>query len=126
VAIAPVTTIAAQATTPTTATRRNQRGATGAPSPAAQLQASKTTTTESATTTRASRKCDMTASGWRSRITVIPPSGIWATVPRNAVSATQTTQRGSPATRRDACQVASEARIPQTAITRLPNSIIGW
>ena len=125
-AIAPVTTIAAQATTPTSATRRSQRGATGAPRPRAALHASNATTTESATTTSASRKCDMTASGWRSRITVIPPSGICATVPRNAASATLTTHRGSPATRREACQVASDARIPPTAMTRFPNSTIGW
>ena len=63
VAIAPVTTIAAQATTPTSATSRSQRGATGAPRPRAWLHASSATTTESATTTSASRKWDITASG---------------------------------------------------------------
>ena len=36
------------------------------------------------------------------------------------------THRGSPATRRDACQVARDATIPQTAITRFPNSTIAW
>ena len=126
VAIAPVTTITAQPTTPTTATSRSQRGATGAPSPRAWPHASSATTTASATTTSASRKCVITASGWRSRITVRPPSGICATVPRNAASAVRRTHGVSPATRRAASQVDERGEDPAEATTRLPNSTIAW
>ena len=126
VATAPVTTISAQPTTPTMATSRSQRGATGAPRPRACPHASPATTTASATTTSASRKWDITASGCRSRITVRPPSGIWAIVPRKAASAVRRTQRGSPSTRRDASHVTSAARIPTTATTRFPNSTMAW
>ena len=96
VATAPVTTITAQAATPPSATMRSHAGAGDAASPRWWLQASNATMTASATTTSASRKCDITASGCRSSSTVIPPSGAWATVPRNAASARIRARRDRP------------------------------
>ncbi len=77
-------------------------------------------------TTSASRKCDITASGWRSSSTVTPPSGIWATVPRNATSAVVRTQRGSPSTLREASQHTSAITMPTSATIRFPNSMNAW
>ena len=107
VATVPVTTSAAQAATPDGGDGA-QPGRPGRPGErrCAWLHASSATTTAPATTTSASRKCDITATGWRSSSTVTPPSGICATVP----SARRRARRcapsaASPATRRAASHV---------------------
>ena len=68
----------------------------------------------------------MTASGWRSRITVTPPSGICASPPRNTPSAASLANLGSPRVLRDASHVTSANRIPTAATTRFPNSTNAW
>ncbi len=76
-----MTTSAAQAGSPTQVTkRRSQLGPAGGARPLSWLHASSATTTMSASTASASRKCVITASGCRSSAIVMAPIGICATV----------------------------------------------
>ena len=108
----PVTTITAQATSPTTPTQAQPaRRRQGHPDRSRAPRFERDDDRERDDDEREQEvRHDERAGGGRGS-TVIAPSGLCATVPRNTASASQTTQRGSPATRRDACQVASVARI---------------
>ena len=59
-------------------------------------------------------------------MTVIPPRGIWATVPSHTASATLRTQPGRADTLRALSQTTSVSTIDPNAITRLPNSMNAW
>ena len=79
-----------------------------------------------ATTAIASRKCDITSSGLRSKATVIAPSGTCATVPAAAAAAPHATARCSPGRRNAITAVITAATMAMPEITRFENSITEW
>ena len=79
-----------------------------------------------ATTAIASRKCDITSSGLRSKATVIAPSGTCATVPAAAAAAPHATARCSAGVRNAITAVITAATMAKPEITRFENSITEW
>ena len=74
----------------------------------------------------ASRKCAITATGSRSRRTVISPSGACASVPSAANHAIQRAHDGITRNTLPANAVAAESMIGNALTTRLPNSMNEW
>src|SRR5207237_323872 len=81
---------------------------------------------ERATTAIASRKCDMTSHGFRSKATVIAPSGTCATVPAAAAAATHATDRRRPEVRKPIHAVTTAESIAIPEMTRFENSTTAW
>ena len=127
VATAPVTTRAMQAGRPTQVTiRLNQRAPAGGARPSRRLQASSTAISASPSAASPSRKCVMTASGWRSRAMVMPPIGICAIATRKAPSAAHRPQPGEatrPARRQPGRQREHDPDEGDHAVTELDECV---